>query len=183
MRIKTKIQKGTIFGSMKVIKEVDSKKRSAGHGCRRFFLMECICGKEHIAGMETLKSGDTTSCGCIKKNFLIKFNTGKNHSKENSPRWIEDRTKLSKYVHGKERRSPAYKHWTKEVKIRDGFKCKINNVDCCGDLESHHILNWQEYPELRFDINNGITLCQFHHPHGKVQEKENLVYLGSLIKQ
>ena len=183
MRRKKEIQKETVFGSMKVIKEVDSKKRPSTHGCRRFFLMECVCGKECIVGLETLKSGDTTSCGCVKRAFLINYNTGKDHSGEKSYRWIKDRTKLSKYKHGKERRSPAYKNWAKEVKVRDGLNCKINNADCCGELDSHHILNWQEYPELRFDVNNGITLCQFHHPRGKNQEKEQSIYLKGLINK
>ena len=53
----------------------------------------------------------------------------------------------------------------------------------CGELDSHHILNWQEYPELRFDVNNGITLCQFHHPRGKNQEKEQSIYLKGLINK
>ena len=32
-------------------------------------------------------------------------------------------------------------------------------------IRAHHILPWR-IVELRYNINNGITLCQFHHPHG-----------------
>ena len=27
----------------------------------------------------------------------------------------------------------------------------------------HHIKRWVDCPGLRFDINNGITLCRAHH--------------------
>lgn len=63
------------------------------------------------------------------------------------------------------------KGWSKSVKDRDCWKCKIGNSDCKGQLEAHHILRWSEYPELRYDINNGITLCCFHHPLKKEEEK------------
>lgn len=55
-----------------------------------------------------------------------------------------------------------YVLWSKAVKVRDDFCCKI-----CGaknvSLESHHIKAWASYPEDRYDINNGITLCKVHH--------------------
>jgi hypothetical protein len=51
-----------------------------------------------------------------------------------------------------------YKIWRKEVFKRDNYKCK-----CCGthsnNLEAHHLWNYSIHPELRTDINNGITLC------------------------
>lgn len=64
-----------------------------------------------------------------------------------------------------------YRSWMFAVKKRDGWKCKISNNDCDGKLEAHHILRWSEYPELRYDINNGITLCHSHHPRRREEEK------------
>jgi DNA-binding MurR/RpiR family transcriptional regulator len=32
-----------------------------------------------------------------------------------------------------------------------------------GDMEVHHIFNFSQYPELRFDISNGITLQKDEH--------------------
>ena len=58
----------------------------------------------------------------------------------------------------------AYMDWSKRVKDRDKWKCRIANEDCKGRLESHHILGWKSHPELRYQLNNGITLCQAHHP-------------------
>ena len=59
---------------------------------------------------------------------------------------------------------PRYKEWRTKVFERDHWKCKISNINCKGRLEAHHILTWKDYPELRYEINNGITLCHAHHP-------------------
>ncbi len=88
-------------------------------------------------------------------------------SGEHNWRWIKDRTKLQKSE--RSLTDSASNYWRKQVKLRDGNKCKIANKDCNGQLEVHHILTWKDYPELRYDINNGITLCHFHHPRKEVE--------------
>ena len=87
---------------------------------------------------------------------------------ENNYRWIVDRTKLAKR---QERNDMAYKEWRMSVWKRDNFKCKISNQDCDGRIEAHHILGWAEYVELRYEVNNGITLCHAHHPRKRAEEK------------
>lgn len=32
-----------------------------------------------------------------------------------------------------------------------------------GNLNSHHLNGWNIFPNERYDIENGITLCKFHH--------------------
>jgi len=56
-----------------------------------------------------------------------------------------------------------YKKWRKSVRIRDKSICKWPHCDKTKGLQIHHILPWSLYPGLRYDINNGITLCKFHH--------------------
>lgn len=84
-------------------------------------------------------------------------------------KWIKDRTKL------KTARTQAYdqryRDWMKKVKDRDGWKCRIDNDDCSGKLEAHHILTWAEHQELRYEVNNGISLCHYHHPRKREEEK------------
>ncbi len=91
---------------------------------------------------------------------------------EENPRWVYDRTMLKVYGNdNKDRRSPRYGDWRKQVYKRDNFKCKMQNADCNGRIIAHHILGYKSYPELRYEINNGITLCQAHHPLKRAEEK------------
>lgn len=68
---------------------------------------------------------------------------------------------------GAERNMPEYIEWRRSVYQRDNYTCQK-----CGnksDLNAHHIKPWSGYPELRFDVNNGLTLCKdchsLEHPH------------------
>ncbi len=97
---------------------------------------------------------------------------------ENHPRWIKDRTQVKLDA---DRGGPLHKQWSRDVKNRDGWKCRIANSDCSGRMESHHILGWKEYPELRYQLNNGITLCHAHHPRTKSEEKRLSPYFQDLV--
>ncbi len=55
-----------------------------------------------------------------------------------------------------------YENWRTRVFIRDNFTCLICEK-VGGKLNAHHIESWVKYPELRFDINNGVTLCEDCH--------------------
>jgi len=71
--------------------------------------------------------------------------------------------------------------WMLAVKKRDKWTCAIKNKACKGRLEAHHILSWSEYPELRYDINNGITLCHYHHPRKRIDEKKMIPVLKLMV--
>lgn len=75
-----------------------------------------------------------------------------------------------------------YVSWRTSIFTRDNFKCKISNQDCKGQLEAHHILRWADYPELRYEVNNGITLCHFHHPRKIKDEMRLSPYFQELVK-
>lgn len=61
------------------------------------------------------------------------------------------------------RASYPSKEWSLAVRARDGHKC----VDCgkTGKLHAHHVKPWKTHPELRFDVENGKTLCPVCHQH------------------
>jgi len=139
----------------------------------------------NIVSKETREKISKSSIGKIGKNRGIKLSEEhKNkirlsHLKEKSYRWITDRTKLKKSE--RKDKDVQYIEWRTEVKIRDNYKCRLLNSDCRGRLESHHIFNWIDYPELRYVINNGITLCAFHHPRGRGEEKRMIPIFQELL--
>jgi hypothetical protein len=53
--------------------------------------------------------------------------------------------------------------WALLVKNRDGWKCKHCGFEKKEELQAHHIVPWKKSIELRFDINNGLTLCKSCH--------------------
>ena len=124
----------------------------------------CSCGKL----LSTYKSEMCDSC---RKKFT-------SINKEKHPRWIDDRAKLKKYDN---RRSSAYSDWRTGVFERDNFKCRIADKNCNGVLQAHHILPWRDFVELRYEINNGITLCVAHHPRKRAEEKRLVPYFMGLV--
>lgn len=71
-----------------------------------------------------------------------------------------DKTNTS-YWNFEDRRSAKYKSWKQNVLKRDKYICQK-----CGsknNLVAHHIKPFATDKEARFDIDNGITLCQTCH--------------------
>ena len=55
-----------------------------------------------------------------------------------------------------------YKQWRSDVFKRDGWTCQT-----CQSrgiyLEAHHIKPWAKFPDLRYSLDNGVTLCKDCH--------------------
>ena len=60
------------------------------------------------------------------------------------------------------RKSSLYQIWRHACYLRDDFTCKDCNQRG-GKLHVHHIKPFSTYPELRFNLNNGVTLCKRCH--------------------
>lgn len=56
------------------------------------------------------------------------------------------------------RESKEYREWRTAVFERDKYTCKI--CGACGvKLNAHHIKRWADFPEKRYSVSNGTTLC------------------------
>jgi 5-methylcytosine-specific restriction endonuclease McrA len=60
------------------------------------------------------------------------------------------------------RGSNQFRIWREAVFNRDNYTCFICG-ERGGELHPHHIFQFAYYSELRFNIQNGITLCSFCH--------------------
>ena len=87
-----------------------------------------------------------------------------------SYKWQGGITKINKRIH----HSIEWKLWRESVFKRDNFICQKYNIKGIK-LHPHHIKNFAEYPELRFAIDNGITLSEKAHNefHSKYGRKNN----------
>lgn len=54
------------------------------------------------------------------------------------------------------------KEWRMAVFVRDEYTCQHCQVKG-GDIHAHHIKPFAKYPDLRFEVSNGITLCKACH--------------------
>ena len=119
------------------------------------------------------------------KDGRIPYNKGRKFSKthrekiglaisgENNPMWKGGLTKKILLL----RHSSQNKIWREKVFIRDKFTCQNPNCPYCknkvgGYLHAHHLKSFTDYPELRFNLENGITYCLKYHKfiHSRLSE-------------
>ena len=61
------------------------------------------------------------------------------------------------------RKCPEYTLWRKSVFERDNYTCAWCGCNTSGKLNADHIKPFSRFPELRFAIYNGRTLCEKCH--------------------
>jgi len=60
-----------------------------------------------------------------------------------------------------QRNTPEHREWAKAIKVRDSFKCQVcfRNMK----LQAHHLSSYSTAPDLRYSLQNGVTLCKDCH--------------------
>lgn len=115
---------------------------------------KCInCGRLYFRKKTDIDNGYGMYCShsCSSKNQIKKYN-------ENNPNWRGGTTSINKKI----RESFEYEEWRKKVFERDLYTC-IFCGKVGGKLNADHIKPFALFPELRFAIDNGRTLCENCH--------------------
>jgi hypothetical protein len=76
------------------------------------------------------------------------------HSGENHEGW---KGGITKSASNADRKTPEYKAWRRAVFARDGHSCVLCGTK--GEIQADHIKSYAQFPELRFELSNGRTLC------------------------
>lgn len=93
---------------------------------------------------------------------------GRKHSEE-----TKKKMSLTRRKNGG-RLSWGYRNWRDKVKERDNWICQECGCQNKQKLHAHHIVRWEEDESKRFDITNGITLCNSCHAKKEGFEKGHI---------
>ena len=109
-----------------------------------------------MAPTDFLSGQRCPKCGLLDK-------TGALHWKFNPKLTDEDRLV-------RDMQNGEIRKWRDKVYKRDDYTCQICSVKG-GKLNAHHICSWDMHEDKRFDLDNGVTLCEtchkeFHNAYG-----------------
>jgi len=188
------------------------RKKTGGRTRKGKILVCPICKKEFYVKPSYIKIGKYCSYECMgksrvkekvkficyncKKDYFVhssiaKWNKIREHKHnfcsakcrhsfytgENNIRWVKDRSKLK----CRPLRNKDNIQWVNKVFKRDDYTCMLCK-ERGKNLEAHHVKRWVDYPELRFELSNGITLCKKCHLLTRGKEKNFEKRFKSYIK-
>jgi len=134
-------------------------------------------GKKHTkeTKLKISLAGMNRKVSELTREKMSESHLGKNIGDKNG-QWKGGITPLNKKI----RKSRKDLNWVNTVFTRDNYTDQKTGIKG-GNLHPHHILNFSQYPKLRFEIDNGITLSEeshkkFHKKYGQINNtKEQLL--------
>jgi hypothetical protein len=163
---KKKMGKSSKFWLGKHLSEETKKKLSIANKGKKLT-------KEHKRKIsDGLKGKEPKNLQMIHK--LVRTEDWKNNisiaqRREKHWNWQGGKTEENRLI----RHSPEFKDWRKKVFEKYNFTCQKCKV-IGKKIIPHHINNFADFIELRFEVNNGIVLCEkchytFHGKYGRVK--------------
>lgn len=141
--LKASYEKG--FSTTQIAEEIGSTASTVSKWMRRHGIEMRSCGSEKGHNRNTAEA--RLKMSQAKRGRLIG---------DKNPNWRGGNSSVDP-----DRNRYKAKKWSADVKARDSFAC----IEC-GETEmlhSHHVKSWKHYPELRYDLDNGVTLCETCH--------------------
>lgn len=148
---------GKTFGKLTVLSVIYREGKPPKWLCR------CECGEEVEKWGVKITKGSGMCDKCWNKH-----NRGENNPSWNPNLTNEDRERRRRTQEGNQ------EDWRKQVYERDNYVCQ-----CCGQrggrLNAHHLDGYNWCKERRFDVGNGVTLCEDCHKafHKQYKYKNN----------
>ncbi len=144
----------------------ESYKKWLEDGCPKIY---CICGcKKEIVILEY-----------CKKDGMPKYIKNHNKPAKGCIRSEETKQKIRNTLLGKMsgNKNPIWiggtqTYWRKQRLIKDNYTCQICNHREPEIMVIDHIKPKSKYPELKYDINNLITLCPNCHARKSIKNKD-----------
>lgn len=158
------MRKGTHLSEESKKKVSESRKGipAWNKGKRKITIVIKVC---ESCGIEYSRHPDSSDELWLKRRFCSKScalrgnkrTLGKNLGKDN-PGWKGGITSKNAIL----RSSYEMNCWRRAVFERDNYTCRG-----CGirgnKLHAHHVLSFSKFPNHRFDVDNGLTLCKSCH--------------------
>jgi len=127
--------------------------------------IECKCGKKFFVSPSRKDTAKFCSQECYHKYSRHDYSKGKHWKLSKETRTKQGLSQTGKKNHNwnggitNPRKNKEEKVWVRAVKKRDKF-CVI-----CGikKIESHHLNGFDKFPKERYDVKNGVALCEKHH--------------------
>jgi len=100
---------------------------------------------------------------------------------------IAKRLQKQKITNNNKFEANSYDSWRKKVYAQDNYTCIV-----CGknlalgnihNMQAHHVLAKETYPELKLDPMNGVTLCYYDHKNSPQSPHLNaLAFVETVLK-
>ena len=148
---------GQRFGRLVVIsynEEVSKQKKSSHWNCK------CDCGNETIVWIQSLKKGNTTSCGCYNREKVkekwqdkefrqMQSEKMKEMVGKNSHHWKGGITPISKHLGN----LPIVSQWFDDSKKQANYACELT-VKVGGNLHTHHLKAFSTIIKEAHELHN-----------------------------